>query len=454
MKLGRRVSLSLLLLSAAISIVLGSSIALKRYGTTDFRAVYYGTRCLLQHHNPYKVSELERVVRDEHGERPSETVQQHQAVTLYVNLPTTFIFVAPFAILPFGVAKALWLGLLAGLLVLAAFLMWNVCENIAPAVSLFLVCVVLASSEAIFAGGNTAGIAVSLCLIAVWCFLQERFVNIGILCMALSLGIKPHDSGLVWLYFLLVGGVHRKRALKSLTVIAVLSLSAFIWVSSVAPGWMQDWRTNMSTISAHGGINDAGPASIVGFHNLGPVIDMQSVISVFRDDPLIYNSISYLICGALLLVWIVITLRTRFSKAGAWLALAVVVPLTMLVTYHRPWDAKLLLLTVPACAMLWAEGGSKRWPAFLVSATTLVSAGDLAIAVFLIPNWFSHESASELSSQLLTVLLARPIPITLLISCLFYLWVYVRQPSAFNATTGPERSEEEPRARSVGQARV
>jgi len=29
----------------------------------------------------------------------------------------------------------------------------------------------------------------------------------------------------------------------------------------------------------------------------------------------------------------------------------------MLVTYHRPFDAKLLLLAVPACAMLWAEGG-------------------------------------------------------------------------------------------------
>jgi hypothetical protein len=76
----RWVSLASLLLSAAISIVWGSSSALNRYGTTDFRAVYYATRCLLQHHNPYNVHELERVVRDEGGERPSETIQQHQAV--------------------------------------------------------------------------------------------------------------------------------------------------------------------------------------------------------------------------------------------------------------------------------------------------------------------------------------------------------------------------------------
>ena len=110
MQVKRWVSVASLLLSAAISIVWTGPAALKPYGMTDFRAVYYGTRCLLQHHNPYNVSELERVVRDEDGERPSETVQQHQAVVLYVNLPTTFLFVAPFAVLPFGIAQ----GTLAG----------------------------------------------------------------------------------------------------------------------------------------------------------------------------------------------------------------------------------------------------------------------------------------------------------------------------------------------------
>jgi hypothetical protein len=445
MKIPRWVSLPLLLLSAAISIGWGSSLALTKYGTTDFRAVYYGTRCLLQHHNPYKVSELERVVRDEHGERPSETVQQHQAVTLYVNLPTTFLFVAPFAILPYAVAQMLWLVLLAALFLLAGFTMWNLSESYAPAVSLFLICMVLANSLVIFGGGNTAGIAVSLCLVAVWCFLRERFVLAGILCMALSLAIKPHDSGFIWLYFLLVGGVYRKRALQSLLVTVVLGLSAFLWVSLVAPHWMQDWHTNMSVISTHGHINDSGPASIVGFHTLGPVISMQSVISVFRDDPRFYNSISYLVCGPLLLLWVVATLRSRFSKDRAWLALAAIAPLTMLVTYHRPWDAKLLLLIVPACAMLWAEGGPKRWLAFLVSTAMLMAAGDIPMAVYLVPPGNTHEFATGLSGQILTILLARPIPLVMLIMGVFYLWVYVRRafspsPSAEPGDYRQERS--------------
>ena len=439
MQVKRWVSVASLLLSAAISIVWTGPAALKPYGMTDFRAVYYGTRCLLQHHNPYNVSQLERVVRDEDGERPSETVQQHQAVVLYVNLPTTFLFVAPFAVLPFGIAKVLWLTLLAGSLVLAALLIWNLSENFSPTVSVLLICIVLANSEAIFLGGNTAGIAVSLCLVAVWCFLQERFVLAGILCMALSLAIKPHDSGFVWLYFLLAGGVYRKRALQSLTVTFVMGLSALLWVSLVAPHWIQDWRTNMSAISAHGGINDPGPASIVGFHHLDPVIDMQSVISVFRDDPRVYNSISYLVCGALVFLWVIATLKFRFSRDKAWLALAAIVPLTMLITYHRPWDAKLLLLTVPACAMLWAEGGLIGWIAVLVNTAGIAITGDIPLALLGGLTENSRISTASLSGQMMTVLTARPIPLILLFMGVFYLWVYIRHTPG-----GQERSNQEP----------
>ena len=425
MKFSRWVSLPLLLLSAAISIVWGSSLAMTRYGTTDFRAVYYGTRCLLQHHDPYKVSDLERVVRDEHGERPSEPVQQHQAVTVYVNLPTAFLFVAPFAILPYGVAQMLWLVLLAALLLLAGFLVWNLSEGYAPGVSLFLICMVLANSVVIFGDANTAGIAVSLCLAAVWCFVRERFVLAGILCMALSLAIKPHDSGFVWLYFLLVGGAYRKRALQSLTVTLLLGLSAFLWVSLVAPQWVQDWHTNLSTISTHGHINDPGPASIVGFNNLSPVIDLQSVISVFRDDPRVYNSITYLVCGPLLLLWTIATLRSPFLKTRAWLALAVIVPLTMLGTYHRLWDAKLLLLTVPACAILWAEGGLRRWFALALTLAGILVTSDVPLELLYGDGKDLPLATPTLPGKIMTVLLYRPIPVVLLVVGCFYLWAFM-----------------------------
>ena len=135
----------------------------------------------------------------------------------------------------------------------------------------------------------------------------------GILCLALSLAIKPHDAGLVWLYFLLAGGVYRKRALQTLLITAVLGLSAFLWVSHVAPHWMQDWQTNLATISAPGGINEPGPAPLPAAAPSWSLICRQP--SVFFAT--IHASIirlSYLICGALLLAWAVRTLRSSFSR--------------------------------------------------------------------------------------------------------------------------------------------
>ena len=422
----RRIALFWILLSSGISIWWGFTMGQTSNGWVDFRAVYFGTRCLLEHHNPYSVSQLETVYRTEGGERASETIAARQAVTLYVNVPTTFILVAPFAMLPWGLAHWLWLSLIAGVFILAAFLMWDLGARYAPELTLCLICILLVDCEGIFCAGNTAGLVVSLCVVAVWCFLEERFVWAGILCFAVSLAIKPHDAGLIWLYFLLAGGVYRKRALQSLLITAVLGLSVFLWVSHVAPHWIEDWNSNLTAISAHGGINEPGPDSLTG-RSASMVIDLQAAISIFRDDPHVYNLISYLVCGALLLVWAVRTLWLRFSPVGAWLALATVVPLTMLVTYHRPWDAKLLLLTIPACALLWARGGAVGKIALWVNAAGLVLTGDVPLAILNILSNKLHVGTAGISEKILTVVLNRPASLVLLVMGVFYLWIYLRR---------------------------
>ena len=422
----RRTALIWILLASGVSILWGNSIGQSSNGWVDFRAIYYGTRCLMQHHNPYKVSELESVYRAEGGERPSETIAARQAVTLYVNVPTTFIFTAPFAMVPWGPAHMLWITLTAGVIILAAFLMWSLGARYAPNLSLFLICFLLANCEQIFCTGNTAGIAVGLCVIATWCFLEERFVLAGVLCLAVSLAIKPHDSGMVWLYFLLTGGVHRKRALQTLSITFLLALSAFLWVSHVAPHWMQDWQSNLSTISASGGINEPGPASLTS-HGADMVIDLQAAISIFKDDPRIYNPASYLICGAFLLAWSVRTLGSRFSQSNAWIALASVSALTMLVTYHRPWDSRLLLLAIPACAMLWAEGGRLRWTALLVTAAGTVLTADIPLAILANLSNQMHMGTTGIIGKMLTVVLIRPASLILLVVGVFYLWLYLRR---------------------------
>jgi hypothetical protein len=419
--------LLLLLLSSGFFIFLGSS--LERTvpgGMADFKGVYYGTRCLLHGCDHYRQSELLRFYQAEGGDRPSDAILQRQGVTLYVNLPSTFIVLAPFALLPWGAAHVLWMTLMAASLTLAAFLMWNIEASRAPGISLFLICFLLANCEIVLAGGNAAGIVVSLCVVAVWCFLRERLVLAGVLCMAVSLAIKPHDAGLVWLYFLLAGGVYRKRALQTLVVIVVLGLPGILWVSHVAPHWLQEMHSNLMTISAHGGLNDPGAAR-VDERDPNTVIDLQTVISVFWDDPRIYNPATYAVCGPLLLMWMLVTLRARVSTARTWLALAAITSLSMLLTYHRPYDAKLLLLTVPACAILWAEGGPIGWLALLVNTAGIVLTGDIPLIILRILADNLHIPTAGLSGQILKVTLTRPVPLVLLAMGIFYLWVYVRR---------------------------
>jgi hypothetical protein len=419
----QRTALVCLLLSCGVSVFLGFYLERNMHDVMlDFKGIYYGTRCLFQHADPYKPGEPLRAYMAD-GERllPNEDGLR-QNLTWDVYFPAASIFIAPFAMLPWGTAHLLWISFTAGSLIFAAFLIWNSGADFAPIISVGLICLILANSEILFLLGNTAGIVVSLCVVAVWCFLRERFIWAGILCLAFSLAIKPHDAGLVWLYFLLAGGIYRKRALQTLLATTVLAVLAILWVAPIAPHWMQELHSNILTAC---GLNDPVFASAV---RIGPcmIINLQSAIYIFRDDPRVYNLVSYLVCGALLLVWSVSTLRSRFSQRRAWLALAAVVPLTLLVTYHRPYDAKLLLLTVPACALLWSEGKPIRWIALLVTTAGIVSTADIPLTILLTLTRNLHISTVALSGQLLTVLLMRPIPLILLAMAIFYLWLYMR----------------------------
>jgi hypothetical protein len=406
----------------------------------DFKGVYYDARCMFLHRDPYQFGEPARVFLEDQKDHPFLSSVQRQILSLDIYLPTTSIFIAPFAMLPWGPAHRLWMILTAGSLALAAFLMWDRGAKCAPGVSAVLICFILANCEVILAAGNTAGMVVSLCVVAVWSFLRNRFVMLGILCMAVSLVIKPHDGALVWLYFLLAGGVYRKRALQTLLTTAVLAALAILWVTPIAPHWMQELQSNNLTDLLPGGASNPELSDSVRY---GPsmIINLQSVISLFWNDPRVYNLISYLICGALLLVWAVHTLRVRFTSSRAWLSLASIVPLTLIVTYHRPYDAKLLLLTVPACALLWAEGRPIRWAALAVSIAGIVSTADIPLVILLTLTKNMHLSTIGPPNQILAYVLMRPTPLILLAMSIFYLWIYVRRDSAPDAAAGRDDHE-------------
>jgi Glycosyltransferase family 87 len=430
----RRMSVFLILLSSGISILSGRALDRNSSaGMMNFRAVYFGARCLIQHVDPYRESEFLRIYRAEGGQVPSDPSRARlflRAVPICVNLPTTLFLIAPLALMGWGPAHFLWMALLAASFTLAAFLAMDLAGQYSEGVSLFLICILLANSEVLFTIGNTAGIAISLCVVAVWCFFRERFLPAGVLCLALSLAIKPHDSGLVWLYFLLAGGAYRKRALQTLAVTFVLAVPAVLWVSQNSPQWTNELRANLAETSAHGDISDPGPSSINGRGSADIMINLQTVMSVFRDDPDFFNLSTYFACGSLLLIWAATTLRSSSSPSNTLLALASIAALSMLATYHRPYDAKLLLLAVPACAMLWAEGGLIAQLTLLVTTAGVLLTGDIPLAILAFITRDLDVATMEVPAKVLMVGFLRPAPLILLIIAAFYLWIYVRRARA------------------------
>jgi Glycosyltransferase family 87 len=426
----RIVILVLLSLCSGVSVFWGTLAERAAKGRiADFKLVYYNTQCLLRHCDPYSADEVWNVYRAEGNEVPSDSKQRQQilkAMPAQVYLPTTFLFIVPFALLEWTLAHILWMALIAAGFTVAAFLIFQVAAEHASDISFYLICFMLVNSGVLYAGGNAAGVAVSLCVIATWCFLRDRCVLLGIICLGISLAIKPHDAGLIWLYFLLAGKTQRRRAVYSLAVVALVAVPSLIWVHSVAPNWLPELRANLLATTIQGGNADPGPSS-VGDIGPGMIIDLQTVISLFRDDPHFYNLVTYLICGPLLLIWAFVTIRKRGSSAGAWYAIAAISCLSIVVAYHRPYDAKLVLLTLPACAMVFGKGGPRGWTGLVLNSAAIVLTSDLPLATI---GGLTHSlklSTGTPGEQLVAVCLGRPIPIILLALGMFYLWIYARE---------------------------
>jgi hypothetical protein len=162
------------------------------------------------------------------------------------------------------------------------------------------------------------------------------------------------------------------------------------------------------------------------------------------NDPRIYNPATYLLCAPLLLAWGYVTLQKPSSPANARLALAAIVALSMLPLYHRQHDTRLLLLAIPACAMLWVEGGLIAWLALLFTGLATVFTWDFTLRLLAVYTTGLRTSYGGLLGKILTVLFCRPAPLILLTTGIFYLWVYVWRVSGPARTVQTETSRDQP----------
>lgn len=389
----------------------------------DFISDYYSARCLMQGCDPYQETQVLQTYRAEGGVRSLAGAREREIVTRNVYPPSTLAIFVPLALLPWGPAHILWMVISTLSLIVASGLVWSLGARDAPILSGLFVGFLLANSEVLVVLSNPSELVISLCIVGVWCFVQRRFLPLGVFCFAVSLALKPQITGLIWFYFLLAGGVYRKQALRASIASAALILPIVIWVTIQCPSWPHELGSNLAAFAAHGELNDPGPSSMTASN----LIDLQVIFSRLRDDPAFYNLASYVLYAPFLLAWGVLSLRGDASRQKTLLALAAIAPLSLLPLHHHLYDSKLLLLTVPALAYLWSQGGLMARSALAFNLGAFLLTGDLTITLFRRLITASIGALGSSAQSLSSLAQVAPTPLMLLLTASFYLAVLANQ---------------------------
>ena len=414
----RRLGLILVLLGCAFFLLRGIHDEHRAFHACDFLPVYSGARCMVSGCNPYSPDALLRVDRSA-GPKSQQnffTVDLSTEDLLYP--PSTLVLITPFGAMPWRAAHLLWLALTGGSFVVASLLMWELCADDAPVIAGLLLGGFTATSTLLIMTGNPAGLSISLCVVAVWCFLRKRLLWPGVVCMALSLLLKPQDAGFIWLYFVLASAEYRRLALKALVLAAVVSLPAIAWVmvSTNSWHWIGELHGFVTASMAHNGTNDPS----IGNDTSYKFLNLQALFSVIRDDPSFYVPLSYAIAGSMLLLWMVVSARRTASRKVTYVALAAGSALTMLPVYHRIYDWRLLLLMFPAVMLMWRQRDRARWRAM----------GSLAVMTGISMNPMIHflQVVQRFTRQgpIWLEMTGRPYCVMALLVAIVWLWMYVQ----------------------------
>jgi hypothetical protein len=386
----------------------------------DFAPVFGGASCLTEHCNPYRQSDLERQILISGGDL-QDLPSRHQEVPVYP--PSTFAVVLPFTAFPYHLASILWVLFGALTISFAAIVVTLMCLQSNVALASIMVCTILISNGGVYAAGNPGTLATGLALIAIW-LIQTRNSRRQRLLAALLLGVgtalKFTVAGPLFLW-LLLDSKSRRPALVGIGLSLLLLLMPAIWLShhAVSASWAMDLSKNLALASSPGGTNDPTPEGT----DAGGFTNLQTVFAVLNPYPAFYDRLTWFTCAAIGAVWILGVLRWKQDRRKlSGPALGCLACLILLVTYHRIYDARILLVTVPALAALSADN---RLLTFTACLLTTVGACPFVLSLAERLKHIGHfwQSSSSIGALLLT----RCAPLALLVLAIVYLWLLFQQ---------------------------
>ena len=316
-----------------------------RYETAgDFSTVYAAARCWLDGSNPYESFNLKAELAEAGAPL---SVQRDQDVNPSVYLPSAFPWMALIACLPWWTANALWV--LFSLVVVG----WSLLA-LTRATSLGREGKFLAVSAALlfsptYVGiydGNPGVIVIGLLCVLTCEALGRDRRSAGIL-LGITLCFKPQLAAGALLILAI-----RKRRNTLLTGSLVFGLSLGLGVLVVShfgrdSGWWMSEQRNLAVSIQPGGQSDPAPSSNVAWQ----LLNAQTISAYVWKSRSAYDAAVWTVSAALCVIF---WLRRRTArKVETWRMICFLSLVPLLLTYHRYYDAQLLLLLIPLLAQLW-----------------------------------------------------------------------------------------------------
>ncbi|HYA18804.1 MAG TPA: glycosyltransferase family 87 protein [Bryobacteraceae bacterium] len=311
----------------------------------DFLTLFASSRSWLHGENPYTSGSLMASAVAAGASVPAEQF----VATPPTYLPTALLVYAPLAALPWSIANGLWFAILLGAFGWAAVMTSRLAGGLtAPLASLLLA---FAPVHTAFARGQPSLLVCALVIAGVTI---ERPLFAGFL-LALGMCIKPQLT----IGFVVLAAVWKQWA----KVLWTFGIGALVAICSVAPMKVDSLRLIASYISALNPVT--GIVEGLGFEQLGfHLINIDTLI-----PPVLHSSLLGEVLDAIILIATMITvLRSSDRKAS----MAVVASATLLIGYHRFYDAQILWLGLPAALR---TAGSRLFPFFAASCTLFLFPG-------------------------------------------------------------------------------
>jgi hypothetical protein len=394
-------------------------------GSSDFSLIWMSTRAWWEGESPYTVEATDRVWAD-HAGMSGEPAPNERIPALLVYPPTTFPVLAPWCLADWPASRTLWAGAGVVLLFATVVLLLGL-AGLAPGHASWWFAaggmLLLAPVHATISVGQPIALVMFLIVLAQAFRRLDRALAAGI-ALGLAAAVKP-QIGLPFLIY--EGGRGRWRTFIMGVLTLGLAAGVGVWVlRSNGIDWLPAWRDNLRVFSTSDN-GSSGLANPIRYQLVNLHVWIHAFLADTRTVGMIVWGVVLGLCGAYLAFD-----RLRPESRSELVSLSMVGAASLMIVYHRSYDAMVLLFPAALLAQRLVSG--RRGVIEIALAACL--------GVFLVPgptilDWLADKGkipASIVQSPLWNGLLIPHAAITILV--LAVVLVFLRRRAPHEAGSG------------------